>query len=65
MSDKDEAIAEAMARAMSVAEGKDPDEIIDAGRRGEHYCWQAYYHSAKCQLAAHRAMIKAEKEQGE
>lgn len=58
----DEKIIEAMARAMCEADGLDPDQLYDSKLGWKH---QAYLINARRQLAAHRAMIKAEKEQGE
>lgn len=58
----DDTIIEAMARAMCEADGNDPDQVYD-GKLG--WKFQAYLINARRQLAAHRAMIKAEKEQND
>lgn len=57
MPDKDDAIVEAMARAMSWADGYEP------GNGPHQYSYDEYIPLARRQLAAHRAMIKAEREQ--
>lgn len=64
MSEKDERIIEAMARATCSAGGCDPDKMITQDFRealiGEP-SWKAYCWQAKSQRAAYLAMIKAEK----
>jgi len=64
-----DAIIEAMARAMCEEEGYDPDELISVNHESAYAkqpAWFAFYGvSARLQFAAHRAMVKAEKEQGE
>ena len=70
MTDTDEAIIEAMARARCRAAGIDPDlpDLTVWTAAGEvvwPYAWEAEREPAAKQLAAHRAMIKAEKEQDE
>lgn len=66
MPDKDDAIVEAMARAMCKAVSVDPDQLRHVPV-GDGYelgkTWVLFASECKRQLAAHRAMIKAEKEQ--
>lgn len=70
MPDKDDAIVEAMARARCQAAGFDPDaqDFTIWTAEGEvvwPYAWHAEREPAAKQLAAHRAMIKAGKEQND
>lgn len=67
MPDKDDAIVEAMARAMCEADGGDPDALfgVTTGYTFPSWKHEGFLTLARRQLAAHRAMIKAEKEIGE
>lgn len=61
----DDKIVEAMARAICEAYRENPDTLCILYTGLEGPLWRNYLLTARAQLAAHRAMVKAEKEQGE
>jgi hypothetical protein len=54
--EKERRIVEKMSRAMAIAEGLDPDEIVRAGKADECLRWHCYVFTSLAQYRAWQAM---------